>query len=59
VELRTGPETQLEHREIASMIKLALMAKLPTVAAALGWETYSEDTKGGNGGDNEAPYPAG
>lgn len=37
LEVRTGPETQLEHREIALAIKEQLKKEIPTIAEALGW----------------------
>lgn len=37
IEVRSGPETQLEHREIALSIKNILIKEIPTVAEALGW----------------------
>ena len=37
LELRTGPDTQLEHREIALAIKDIFVKQLPVVAEALGW----------------------
>lgn len=37
LELRTGPDTQLEHREIANEIKDIFVKQLPVVAEALGW----------------------
>lgn len=37
LELRAGPDTQLEHREIANEIKAIFIKELPVVAEALGW----------------------
>lgn len=37
LELRTGPDTQLEHREIANEVKDIFVRELPVVAEALGW----------------------
>lgn len=37
IQLRTKPDTQLEHREIADECRKVFMAALPQVAAALEW----------------------
>jgi thymidylate synthase (FAD) len=37
LDLRTSPDTQLEHREVALAIATVLRPQLPTVAEALGW----------------------
>jgi thymidylate synthase (FAD) len=37
IQLRSGPETQLEHREIALAAKAIFVEQLPIVAKALGW----------------------
>lgn len=37
INVRTDPSTQLEHREIAEAIKVALAKEVPNVAQALGW----------------------
>jgi thymidylate synthase (FAD) len=37
INLRTGPETQKEHRDIANAIKLQLIEQLPVVSKAIGW----------------------
>lgn len=37
IELRTGPETQKEHREIAEACKRIFVAALPCTASAMGW----------------------
>ena len=37
IQLRTQPDTQQEHREIAKGIKEIFMYEFPTVAEALGW----------------------
>ena len=37
LELRTQPDTQQEHREIAKGIKEIFMYEFPAVAEALGW----------------------
>jgi thymidylate synthase (FAD) len=37
LELRTKPDTQQEHREIAEWIKEIFVDEFPTVAEALGW----------------------
>jgi thymidylate synthase (FAD) len=37
IQLRTGPETQAEHRDVALGVKAAFCAVFPTVAEALGW----------------------
>lgn len=39
VNLRTGEETQKEHRDIALAIKLVLAKELPVIAEAVGWKT--------------------
>lgn len=39
IELRTGNGTQLEHQELALEAKKIFCEQLPTVAAALGWNT--------------------
>ncbi|MEY2680643.1 MAG: hypothetical protein RL661_874 [Pseudomonadota bacterium] len=36
-DVRCGPDTQLEHREIALAIRTLLAAELPTLAEAFGW----------------------
>ena len=38
LQVRTGPETQLEHRDIANAIKDIFVAELPIIAKALGWK---------------------
>jgi thymidylate synthase (FAD) len=37
LELRTGPDTQKEHRDIANQIKETFVKELPVIADALGW----------------------
>lgn len=37
INIRTGPETQKEHRDIADQIKLIVGQQYPTVAKALNW----------------------
>jgi thymidylate synthase (FAD) len=37
IELRCGPETQLEHRLIAKQCRSAFAAKFPAIALALNW----------------------
>ena len=37
LELRTGPDTQKEHRDIANEIKMIFVKELPVIAEALGW----------------------
>ncbi len=37
IQLRCGPETQLEHRRIAERCREILRENLPEVSAALGW----------------------
>jgi len=37
IQLRSGPETQTEHRDIALGVKSAFCQVFPTVAEALGW----------------------
>jgi thymidylate synthase (FAD) len=44
LELRTGQETQLEHREIAKECKRIFMEQFPTIAKALNW-TCNEEQK--------------
>lgn len=38
IQLRTGPDTQLEHRQLAQVIRSIFIRELPTVSKALGWE---------------------
>lgn len=38
INVRSGPETQLEHREIALAIKNILIKEIPTIAEAMGWK---------------------
>jgi thymidylate synthase (FAD) len=37
IQIRTGPETQKEHREVAEQIKLQFVKHYPGVSKALGW----------------------
>lgn len=37
LELRTGPDTQKEHRDIANAIERIFIKELPVIADALGW----------------------
>ena len=37
LELRTGPDTQKEHRDIANAIKRIFIEQLPVTSEALGW----------------------
>lgn len=37
LQLRTQPDTQLEHREVALAAQKVFVENLPTTAAALGW----------------------
>jgi thymidylate synthase (FAD) len=37
LELRTGPDTQKEHRDIAGAIKFLFVTELPVIAEGLGW----------------------
>lgn len=37
IQLRTQPDTQQEHREIAEAIKAIFVERFPTVSEALGW----------------------
>lgn len=37
IQLRTGPETQLEHRDVANEVKKLFCRELPITAEALGW----------------------
>jgi thymidylate synthase (FAD) len=37
LEIRCGPETQLEHRQIAESCKAIFVAKFPAIATALNW----------------------
>jgi len=39
IELRASTDTQLEHREIAQAVKLIFIQELPTIAAAMGWDS--------------------
>jgi thymidylate synthase (FAD) len=39
IQLRTGPETQAEHRNVALQVKSKFCEVFPTVASALGWGT--------------------
>lgn len=39
IQLRTGPETQAEHRQLACAIQLVFCSVFPTVAQALGWSS--------------------
>jgi thymidylate synthase (FAD) len=41
INLRTGPETQKEHRIIAELAKSIFVAKFPIIAEALGWSVES------------------
>lgn len=44
IELRTGPETQLEHREIAQRCKEIFIEQFPIISKALNW-TCNEEKK--------------
>lgn len=37
IEVRSGPDTQLEHREIALAIKNILIKEIPVIAEAMNW----------------------
>lgn len=37
LQLRTQPDTQLEHRQVAEAAKVIFVAQLPVIAQALGW----------------------
>ncbi len=37
IELRTHPDTQKEHRDVAEQCKLVFIQKLPIISKALGW----------------------
>ena len=39
INIRTGPETQKEHRDVALQIKAEFVAAFPQIAAAVGYET--------------------
>lgn len=41
LELRTAPETQKEHRDVALAIRNILAQELPVVAAAVGWSEHA------------------
>jgi thymidylate synthase (FAD) len=38
LQVRLGPETQLEHRQIAQQIQKIFVQELPIISVALGWE---------------------
>jgi thymidylate synthase (FAD) len=37
INLRSGPETQKEHREVAEQAKKIFVSELPRLSAVLGW----------------------
>src|SRR6202034_4015087 len=43
IELRTAPDAQKEHRDVAEACKRIFVAALPTVSEAMGWRNPNGD----------------